>query len=174
MREGVVLKTGRCTMKTARAGVISWNMHRPLLVLLALSHLLQAEGGSRVRYMGGTVAQIPVHSDARVEIESPDELRLTVRHGEYAVSYKSINNLEYGMRVNRRYLEAALISPVLILSKRKQHFLTIGYADRDGKQQAIVLQVSKNDIRPLLVGLEARTGRRVEFQDDEARKAGKG
>jgi hypothetical protein len=26
----------------------------------------------------------------------------------------------------------------------------------------------------VLVGLEARTGRRVEYQDDEARKAGKG
>jgi hypothetical protein len=34
--------------------------------------------------------------------------------------------------------------------------------------------VNKNDIRQLLVSLEARSGRRVEYQDDEARKAGKG
>jgi hypothetical protein len=38
----------------------------------------------------------------------------------------------------------------------------------------MVLQVGKEEIRPLLVSLEARTGRRVEYQDDEARKAGKG
>jgi hypothetical protein len=37
-----------------------------------------------------------------------------------------------------------------------------------------VLRVDKGDIRSVLAGLEARTGRRVEFLDDEARKAGKG
>ena len=46
--------------------------------------------------------------------------------------------------------------------------------DGDGHQQAVVLEVNKGDIRQLLVSLEARTGRRVEYQDDEARKAGKG
>ena len=35
-------------------------------------------------------------------------------------------------------------------------------------------KVEKGDIRGVLTGLEARTGRRVEYQDDEARKAGKG
>jgi hypothetical protein len=38
----------------------------------------------------------------------------------------------------------------------------------------MVFRVSKDDIRMLLVSLEARTGRKVEFQDDDARKAGKG
>jgi hypothetical protein len=38
----------------------------------------------------------------------------------------------------------------------------------------MIFRVSKNDIRALLVSLEARTGRKVTFQDEEARKAGKG
>jgi hypothetical protein len=38
----------------------------------------------------------------------------------------------------------------------------------------VVLEVGKGDVRQLLVSLEAKTGRRVEYQDDEARKAGKG
>jgi len=67
-----------------------------------------------------------------------------------------------------------LISPLFLIAKRRSHFLTIGYADSDGRQQAVVLEVSKGDIRQLLVSLEARTGRRVEYQDEEARKAGKG
>jgi hypothetical protein len=37
-----------------------------------------------------------------------------------------------------------------------------------------VLQVNKDDIRPLLVSLEARTGLRIDYQDEEARKAGRG
>jgi hypothetical protein len=37
-----------------------------------------------------------------------------------------------------------------------------------------VFRVDKGDIRSVLASLEARTGRRVEYQDQEARKAGKG
>jgi hypothetical protein len=36
----------------------------------------------------------------------------------------------------------------------------------------LVFRVEKGDIRSLLASLQARTGRRVEYQDDEARKAG--
>ena len=50
----------------------------------------------------------------------------------------------------------------------------VGYVDADGQQQALVFRVEKGDIRAVLTGLEARTGRRVEYQDEEARKAGKG
>ena len=37
----------------------------------------------------------------------------------------------------------------------------------------MVFQVNKSDVRAVLVSLEARTGRKVEFQDEEACKAGK-
>ena len=50
----------------------------------------------------------------------------------------------------------------------------MGYTDDDGKQQAMVFRMDKNGIRPMLVGLEARTGLKVQYQDPEARKAGKG
>jgi hypothetical protein len=38
----------------------------------------------------------------------------------------------------------------------------------------MVFRVDKNGIRAMLVGLEARTGQKVQYQDPEARKAGKG
>lgn len=52
--------------------------------------------------------------------------------------------------------------------------MTLGYLDAEGRQQALVFRVEKGDIRAALASLEARTGRRVEYQDNEARKAGKG
>jgi hypothetical protein len=99
---------------------------------------------------------------------------VNLRSSSFLIPYKDVNTLEYGLRVSRRYVEAALISPVFLLGKKKVHFLTIGYTDQEGKQQAMVLQVGGGEIRPLLVSLEARTGRRIEYQDDEARKAGRG
>ena len=61
-----------------------------------------------------------------------------------------------------------------MLAKKRQHFLTVGFQDNDGNQQAMVFRVEKNDIRLALVSLEARTGQQVHFQDEEARIAGKG
>jgi len=150
-------------------------MKRAILALLALSPLLQAGGsGSRVLYVCGTVAGVHNKSDARLELSQDDILTISFRDNSIRVPYKDVNTLEYGMRVSRRYMEAVLISPIFLVAKRRTHFLTIGYSDSNGKQQALVLEVGKDEIRPLLVSLEARTGRTVEYQDEEARKAGKG
>ena len=77
-------------------------------------------------------------------------------------------------KTGRRFAEAVLISPLLLLAKKRKHFLTVGYTDEQGRQQALVFQVHKGAVRSVLVSLEAKTGRKVQFQDDEARKAGKG
>jgi hypothetical protein len=151
------------------------DMRRATLALLALVSLLGAgSNGSRVLYVGGTVAGISKKSGARIEMGGEESLSLSSGGKVVEIPYREINTLEYGLRVNRRYMEAILISPIFLVAKKKTHFLTIGYTDGQGHQQAMVLQVSKDEIRPLLVSLEARTGRKVEFQDEEARKAGKG
>ena len=145
------------------------------MALLALALLLEASGsGSRVLYVGGTVAGVPEKSSGRIELFKDESLTLNFRDRSIEVGYRDINTLEYGMRVSRRYMEAVLISPVFLVAKKRTHFLTIGYSDHQGRQQAMVLQVGKEEIRTLLVSLEARTGRRVEYQDEDARKAGKG
>jgi hypothetical protein len=150
-------------------------MKSSVLILLALSSLLQAgDTGSRVVYVGGTVPGVPNKTGARIEILQDDALKLSLQGSSLMIPYKDVNTLEYGLRISRRYVEAALISPIFLLGKRKTHFLTIGYVDSDGRQQAVVLEVGKDEIRPLLVSLEARTGRVVEYQDEDARKAGKG
>ncbi len=150
-------------------------MRRPLGVLLVLSSLLQAGGpGDRVLYVGGTVAGIKSHSNALIDVRDETSLSLHLRDKAISVAWSDVNNLEYGLHVDRRYVEAILISPLFLIAKKRSHFLTIGYVDSERRQQAVVLEVGKSDIRQLLVSLEARTGRRVEYQDDEARKAGKG
>lgn len=144
-------------------------------MLIALSSLLQAgDTGSRVHYTGGTVPGVSNKSTAWIDVHQEDVLRVQAGGKWLTIPYKDVTTLEYGMTVSRRYLEAIVISPAFLFAKKKTHYLTIGYADSEGNQQAMVLEVDKNDIRPLLVSLEARTGKVVQFQDEEARKAGKG
>ncbi len=125
--------------------------------------------GVRTQLVGGTLPVSP-KSEVRLDVTDADVLVFRCAKAETRVPYAKINTLEYGQNVSRRYAAAVLISPVLLLSKTRKHFLTIGYADSEDRQQALVLRVDKGDIRPILAALEARTGKRVVNLDDEARK----
>ena len=135
---------------------------------------MAGEPGVKLELVGGTVAGLPAKATVRVVLTGKDALHVQSGQTSLEIPYNKVNTLEYGQNVSRRYAAAVLISPVLLLSKSRKHFVTLGYIDSEGTQQALVLRVGKGDIRGLLAGLEARTGRRVEYQDDEARKAGKG
>lgn len=148
-------------------------MIRIWLLLLSGMALTAAEPGVRAQFIGGTLAGVAAKSSARLDLSGPEALVFRCGKTELNIAYQKINTLEYGQTVGRRYAAAILISPLLLLSKSRKHFVTIGYTDAEGRQQALVFRVEKGDIRAALAGLEARTGRRVEYQDDEARKSGK-
>ena len=142
-------------------------------LILALP-LAAVEPGVKAEFVGGTVSGIAAKTNLRLDLTGADTLVLHSGNTELDIAYQKINTVEYGQHVSRRYAAAVLISPLLLLSKSRRHFVTIGYLDESGKQQALVFRVKKGDIRSVLASLEARTGRRIEYQDDEARKAGKG
>src|SRR5437763_9409077 len=136
--------------------------------------LLAGDSGGRAQYVGGTVAGLPSKSEGNINTTDGDVFLFRSKRASIRVPYGNINTLEYGQRVNRRYAEAILISPILLLSKKRRHFLTIGYTDEQGHRQAMVFELPKGVVRPMLVSLEAKTGRRAGYQDEEARKAGRG
>ncbi|MFN0167432.1 MAG: hypothetical protein ACKV22_13455 [Bryobacteraceae bacterium] len=143
--------------------------------LMLLPPPLQAgDSGSRAAYVGGTVAGLPSKTEGTLTINDPEAMSFRLKSGTIRVLYSRVNTLEYGQTVGRRYVSAILISPLLLLAKKRRHYLTVGFTDDEGQQQAMVFEVEKGQIRAVLAGLEARTGRRVEFQDEEARKSGKG
>ena len=151
-------------------------MRRAILALLSLP-LLYAAGdtGERVRYKGGTVTGVTAGTAARLIVLEDDALEFSPGRAQaIRIPWKDITSLEYGMRVSRRYVEAVLISPVFLAAKRRTHYLTIGYVDAESRPQAMVLEVGKDSIRPVLVSLETKSGKKIDYQDEEARKAGRG
>jgi hypothetical protein len=147
---------------------------RILVLTLLACVCLQAGDGAGARYVGGTVAAIAANSDGLIRTTDDLFLEYKAKGREMHVEYNKINLIEYGQNVDRRIVMAALVSPLFLLSKKRQHFLSLGYTDGEGRQQAMVFRVDKGKIRALLVSLEARTGLKVQFQDEQARKAGKG
>jgi hypothetical protein len=131
-----------------------------------------ARPGSAVEYLGGTLISLSPRTMGWLVTTDPDSLVFNSSKSMIRVPYERINQLEYGQKVDRRVWEAVLLSPLFVLSKKRAHFVTVGFELEDGQQQALLFRVDKDDVRGLLVSLEARTGRKVTYQDDEARKAG--
>lgn len=149
-------------------------MKTTILLFLTLSACGAASIGERVEYIGGTLDTFAGKVDGRVVTSNQEFLRFQTKSKGVNVPYAKINVIEYGQKVDRRYLSAVFLSPLFLLAKSRKHFLTVGFEDEQGKQQALIFRVQKGDVRALLVSLEARTGRKIQYQDEEARKAGKG
>jgi hypothetical protein len=147
-------------------------MIRSLLLCVLLAGALAAQPGAKTQFVGGTPPGIDPKATARLDLTGADDMVFRSKSGDVRVAFQRVNTLEYGQNVSRRYAAALLVSPILLLSKTRKHYITLGYTDVEGKQQVLVFQVDKRDIRTVLAGLQARTGRRVEYQDDDARKAG--
>ncbi len=123
-------------------------------------------------YRGGTIAALPENTEGAVTTTNAQYFLFTYKKGRLLIPYERVNFLEYGQKAGRRIGLAITISPVLLLSKKRRHFLTVNFLDEQGRQQAIVLELGKSIVRRTLASLEARTGKRIEYQDDEARRAG--
>jgi len=155
-------------------------MSRLGLLVLAVSFsarqslVLAGDAGEPVRYVGGTISALPTKTAGLVNTREEDVFLFQTKGVTVQVPYDKINVLEYGQRVGRRYLEAVLLSPAFLMAKTRKHYLTVGFTDDKGRQQAMIFEVGKGEIRAMLVVLEAKSGRRVEYQDDDARRSGKG
>jgi hypothetical protein len=105
---------------------------------------------------------------------APDAFVFEASSGTVRIPYDKINLMEYGQEVSRRVALAFVVSPMFLLTKSRKHFLTLGFQDAEGHQQALVLRLDKSAVRSVLAGLEARSGRKVTFLDAEARKSQRG
>lgn len=138
---------------------------------------LPAEAGldsKKTMYVGGTITSIKDKTEGLASTNDEKAFVFTYKGGELKVPYDRVNDLEYGQKAGRRLGLALTISPWLLLSKKRKHFLTVGYQDENDKQQAAVFELGKDIVRTTLASLEARTGKKIDYQDEEARKSSKG
>ena len=144
------------------------------LVLASEATLLAGLGSRSAMYVGGTVASVPEQAEGTVSTADEKVLVFAFKSGRLEIPYDRVNVLEYGQKAGRRLGLAIAVNPVALFSKKRKHFLTINFKDENDKQQAAVFELGKDVIRTALASLEARTGKKVEYQDDEARKSGRG
>jgi hypothetical protein len=145
-----------------------------LVVILAAEHSLFALDSDKAQYVGGTLTNIPERSEGFLSTRSETAAVFDSKDGKVAFPYTAITGLEYGQKAGRRVAVAVLVTPLAIFSKKRKHFLTITYTDTAGKEQAAVFELGKDIVRTTLTVMETRTGKKIEYQDEESRKAGRG
>jgi len=147
-----------------------------LLVSLFLAEPILWAGldSDKTMYVGGTVNSIKEGTEGKSSAKDEANFVFTFEGGKLEIPYEEVNDLEYGQKAGRRLGVAIAVTWMALFSKKRKHFLTIGYKDANDKQQAAVFELGKNVVRVTLASLEARTGRKIEFEDDEARKSGRG
>lgn len=131
-------------------------------------------GSKKTMYVGGTIPSLSQGMEGTSSTQDEKVFVFEYKGGKLSIPYDRINDLEYGQKAGRRLGLAIVVSPLFLFSKKKKHFLTLGYTDDSDKQQAGVFELGKDVVRVTLASLEARTGRKIDYQDEEARKDGLG
>lgn len=141
-------------------------------------------GSKKAAYIGGTTKS-NVFPSAKINVVGrftgddqvlrfiPDKKNLPA----HTIPYGQIIDIEYGQKVGRRVGAAVattiLISPiglVMLFSKKRKHYVTIGFTDDNGIEQVSIFELGKDLVRITLPYLKARSGKDIIYQDEEAKK----
>ncbi len=150
-------------------------MRKPvaLLVMVALaapSALPGAVRGKEVMYVGGTISGLPQATEGRLDSSDEKVLRFISPKGRFDIPYERVTSLEYGQKAGRRLGVALTITVWALFSKKRRHFMTIGFKDQDDKPQGVVLELPKGMPRSVIAIIEARSGVKCDYESEEARK----
>lgn len=142
-----------------------------LLVVLSVAAPVAAgadgKGGSAT-YVGGTL-ELPEKSGGKLLVDDPSVARFTCKRGQIDIPYATIESIEYGQKAGRRVGAAIVVSPLFLLSKKRKHFVTLSYKDAAGVSQGAVFEVSKGAVHAVATTLQARSGKPITYESDEAR-----
>lgn len=146
-------------------------MTRRLFLLAAVSGSVSqaAVRGKEVMYVGGT-AGIPEATEGELDTADAKLLKFSSKKGNFEIPYEGVTSIEYGQKAGRRLGVAVVITVWALFSKKRKHFLTIGYKDASDKPQGVVLELPKGTPKSVITILEARSGLRCEYESEEARK----
>jgi hypothetical protein len=160
-----------------------------LVMVLALEPIAFALDSKNTGYCGGTVPGFDGAKDlveGTLDTKNPNQLVFTAldkpfRGKTLAIPYDRVIDLEYGQKAGRRVGTAVattvLFGPIgllSLLSKKRKHYLTVGFKDDSGKDQVAVFELGKDIVRTTLPIVETRSGKKIEYQDEEARQSAKG
>lgn len=126
----------------------------------------------KAAYRGGTVMSLHSNQEAVFVLDRPDG----VHFATLVIPFDKVQSIEYGQKAGRRVgaaiATAVLVSPVglfLLFSKKRKHMVSLTWTNPEGKIDAGVFELGKDAIRPALKILEAKSGKQIDYESEDAR-----
>ncbi len=138
--------------------------------VLSVTGSLAAVRGDQAMYVGGTITAIREKTEGKLVTSGDTVATFTAKKGSFTIPYQKISSLEYGQKAGRRIGVAVAVNPLFLLSKKRKHYLTVGFVDENGNKQGAVFEIGKGKVRSVTTVLETRSGKKIEFESDDAKK----
>jgi hypothetical protein len=126
--------------------------------------------GKDAMYVGGTIDSTKPGTKGKLDVAGPAEATFHNKKTSFAIPFGKVTSIEYGQKAGRRLGVALVVSPLALLSKKRRHYLTVGFADAGGTKQGAVFELAKGTVRSVVSVIETRSGKKVEFESEDARK----
>jgi hypothetical protein len=140
-------------------------------LLSSLPSPAHALDGKKAVHVGGTLtALVPAETEGVFNTTDEEKLIFLVEESfaTIEIPYAKIDTFEYGQKASSRI--KSVLTPWALFSKKRRHFLSVVYKDREDKDQAVVFELGKDILRMTVLVMEARAHKKMEFQDEESRK----
>ena len=128
-----------------------------------------AVGNDETAYVGGT-EKIDEGAEGSASSENEKEFVFEYKDGQLVIPYDQVTELEYGEQAGHR-VGLAIAMPLTALAKKRRHFLTISWKDEKKQEHSAVFELGKSIVKSTIETIETKTGKKVDFQDDDARKS---
>jgi hypothetical protein len=144
--------------------------------------------GDQVLYLGGTLRSLAAGVKGTLSLDDPKVAVFSSPVGRIEIPYSQVTRILYSQMAKRRIRSgkaaggsAAILvaggalfgGPVavpLLLTKRRNHYVTVFFTGEDGTPQIAAFELGKKMVRLRVHELEARTGKIVEFETEQAKK----
>jgi len=139
------------------------------MVFNAVSSAREHAAKPAFRYIGGTLA-MPDHCEGNLELGT-EVMTFECTNASVRIPYSAIRFMQYRTNISRKVRRMKphwKVSPqtsMALFGGKGNRYFTIVYQEKDEDPlDALVLQVSSEDMRPYLAEIDLRAGQRVDVE----------
>ena len=138
-------------------------------VLLPVATLAQAQTSIDAAYYQGRVEELPQRKPGKLDVSDAEILQFTWEKGSWKVLYSEIKTVYISL--SRR---SVMVEVFGVPGAKRKLLLSLVVADRPGGARNCVFYLPRGATRDFMRTLETKTGRRVVYESEEARKGAEG
>ena len=138
-------------------------------------HAVAGIDSNKAAYRGGSIP-LKEGTESKFSLAGESFTFGPGKKDSYSIPYDRIQSVEYGQKAGRRIGAAVgwtiALGPLgllALMSKKRKHMVSLVWLNAEGKNEGAVFEFGKDAIRAALTTFEAKTGKAVEYESEDAK-----